>query len=187
MSYINCAELARRTGISRAGVKKAIDSGRIDASYVRRAGGAVLVDAAEGMAVLGHHAKAKAKPAPAPQANPVDADWGGMLAWGEPDQEAASKEPRFEADDDQVHQLEQRLAAALARERSWLAAYYEFREWQTTGCDADIMRALPDPAPIGEVMVQTRLLLLSKLKELDEMELSSRAALKIWGKVTAEG
>jgi hypothetical protein len=87
--------------------------------------------------------------------------------------------------EDRVAALEQRLGEALVRERDWIGAYYQFREWQTAECCADLMRALPDPAPIGDVMVTTRQLLLSRLKELDALELRSRAALQLWGKVSA--
>jgi len=89
--------------------------------------------------------------------------------------------------EDRVAALEQQLAEALVRERAWIGTYAAFRSWQQSGCDADLMRAVPDPAPIGAVMVETRQLLLARLRELDELELRSRAALRLWGKVSAGG
>lgn len=85
VSYISAAELARRCEVTRAAVCLAIKQDRISPGKVRRNGKNVLIDAAHGMSVLGHHRSSKPEPTPAAPAPVItNDDLGGLLAWGEP-------------------------------------------------------------------------------------------------------
>ena len=85
VSYISAAELARRCEVTRAAVCLAIKQHRISPGKVKRNGKNVLIDAAHGMSVLGHHRSSKPEPTPAAPAPVItNDDLGGLLAWGEP-------------------------------------------------------------------------------------------------------
>lgn len=74
----------------------------------------------------------------------------------------------------EVTRLQAQLAAVQAREAAWIAHYSAFRTWASEESSFALLHALPDPAPIGDVMVYTRETLLEKLKPLDAAELASR-------------
>ncbi|MEB3362177.1 MAG: hypothetical protein VKI42_08660 [Synechococcaceae cyanobacterium] len=139
------------------------------------------------MAVLGHHAKPRTPPSPAPKGDAVASDWYEGLAWGatdgdlEPPQTAATHQGDWEKGE-----LEQRLAEALTRERQWVAAFSTFRDWQQSGLDGEVSRAVAKDADKWSVLVEIRVLLVKRLKQLDELEIASRAAQRLWGKVSAE-
>jgi len=164
--WVSCAELARRCNVSRNAVKKAVQELRINPSDVRRVGSrSVQVGLAAGLQVLGHHAGATAAAAVS------TAPAAGMFAWGISLQAPPPAEPTSPSP---VPDTAPELATVLARERDWIASYDAFRRWITDGISLDLMRGLPDPAPIGDVMVLARDLLLERLEQLDTMERCSR-------------
>lgn len=164
--WVSSAELARRCCVSRNAVKKAIQEQRINPSDVRRVGNNVMVRLAAGLSVLGHHAGPTAAP-PAPTTAPA----GGLFAWGTTTAAApAPPDPEPAPAPGAPGELEQ----LLAREAAWIDTYAAFRRWITDGISLDLMRALPDPVSVGDVMVVTRDLLLQRLKPLDTLERRSR-------------
>ena len=170
--WVSSAELARRCNVSRNAVKKAVMEQRVNPKDVRRVGNNVMVRLAAGLSVLGHHASATAAPAP-----PTTAPAAGMFAWGSSLQAPPPAEPTSPSP---VPDAAPELATVLARERDWIASYDTFRRWITDGISLDLMRGLPDPAPIGDVMVLTRDLLLERLEQLDTMERRSRFSPEQW-------
>jgi hypothetical protein len=138
VSYITAAELARRCEVTRAAVTLAIKQHRISPGKVRREGKSVLIDAAHGMSVLGHHrhrrpAAPPAPPAPAPVI--TDDDLGGLLAWGAPVRtelmEAAAVELAAP-----VHQAGN-PAELWADNASWANALLDAAQWGPPPWSAD--------------------------------------------------
>ena len=161
MSYIKAADLARRCNVSRAAVSKAIRDGRIGADHIRRQGSTVLIELRTGLQVLGHHAPASPPP-------PVNPQMASLFAWAAPAPAAAAEPAQQEI------QAPPEIGAVLARELDWITQYAAFREWITDGITLELLRNLPDPAPVGEVMVLCRQLLLGRLQQLDAVERHSR-------------
>lgn len=171
MNYVRASELARRCGISRAAVSKAIKDQRISPEHIRRQGNTLLVELYAGLKVLGHHAPAsQASQRQEPPQRPAEApQMAAMFAWGSPARPVpAVEQPAEEA------QHAPEIGAILARERAWIETYDAFRRWITDGFTMEIMRGLSDPAPVGDVMVLCRQLLLGRMRELDETERRSR-------------
>lgn len=168
MTWISAADLARLAGVSRAAITKAIATERIPPDAVRRTGTRVMVERSAGLQGIGHRGPTatetrSSRPTPAPAA--------GMFAWGTSLQAPPPAEPTSPSPEPNATP---ELATVLARERDWIASYDAFRRWITDGISLDLMRGLPDPAPIGDVMVLARDLLLERLEQLDTMERRSR-------------
>lgn len=182
MSYISCAELARRAGVSRPAVKKAIDNERISPEAVRRVGGRVLVDEAAGMAVLdkkGHYRPAApAAAAPAQHADP-EGDLLDLMAWGAIEEVASEEEDYSSAAGAELARLRQQLERTRAREQAWVAAYKSFREWFASWVPENFTRDLwqsmgVDSPGVVDVGVKAVELVLPKLRALDECDVQSR-------------
>jgi len=73
---------------------------------------------------------------------------------------------------------EQQLSEALWREQQWIEHYAAFRDWVTgwapPGFTLELLKAIPDPAPAGEVMQHSYRMVLDHMKELDRCESRSR-------------
>ena len=74
----------------------------------------------------------------------------------------------------QLAQADRQLQAAREREAQWVTDYATFRTWFSEGYPLELLRDLPDPAPIGEVMVKLRETVLARLAALDRCEMASR-------------
>ena len=98
----------------------------------------------------------------------VNPQMASLFAWAAP-APAATAEPA-----QPVIQARPEIGAILAREAEWITQYAAFREWITDGITQELLRTLPDPAPVGEVMVLCRQLLLARLLQLDAVERHSR-------------
>jgi len=130
MSWISAADLARRTGVSRAAVTKAISSGRIPADAVRRTGGHVLVDEDAGMkAILKCANVAPPVEHQAPPMLDVDtAELAAMFAWGcaaEPE----PPPPDVSHLEREIDRLEYALECCYEREKKFRKHWRAFREW----------------------------------------------------------
>jgi hypothetical protein len=64
--------------------------------------------------------------------------------------------------------------AIRARELAWVAEFDKLRDYVTRDLAMDLMRRLPDPVPVGDVMVVSRDLLVAQLEGLNRCELASR-------------
>lgn len=181
MTWISAAELARQTGVSRAAITKAISTQRIPPDAVRRTGTRLLVERSAGLQGIGHRGATATEgrsrgEAPAPART---AAAGGLFAWGTT---AAAPDPDPEPSPAPAADAPPELEQLLAREREWINAYDAFRRWITDGMTLELMRRLPDPAPIGDVMVLSRDLLLERMQQLDTMERRSRFSPEQWRK-----
>jgi hypothetical protein len=179
MKWISAADLAQRNGVSRAAVTKAISSGRIPADAVRRAGGRVLIEESAGM--KGIQKRANVAPAVEHQAPPqvlqADvAELASLFAWGAAP--AAAEKPTAEPPASDCQMLQRELSEALWREQEWIQQYKHFRDfvtgWSSPGYTIELLKAIPDPAPAGDVMQNARRILLEQMKDLDRCDLRSR-------------
>jgi hypothetical protein len=179
MNWISSAELARRAGVSRPAVTKAIATERINPAHVRRAGGRVLVDADAGMAVLGHNQKPKTSPSPVAAPVAVDDGFGELLAWGsgssEPPEPIAHTPDALTAE---LAQLRAQLQRSRQREQRWVSSYKTFRAWFASYVPENFTRDLwaklgagPAVVDVGVAAVE---LVLAHLRELDECDVQSR-------------
>jgi hypothetical protein len=191
MSWISAADLAKRTGVSRAAVTQAIKKGRIPADAVRRAGGRVLVDEASGLKAILKRANAPTveHQAPPPMVPADTAELASLFAWGSA-AELAPPAPDVSHLEHQIRQLQHRLACTQQREQEWLKHYEDFRDWilnirvqgdrATRGGwdDKDLCMALwlqlGDQPAIGDVMVMIKEQVIAHLARLDKVSLASR-------------
>lgn len=130
MKWISAADLAKRTGVSRAAVTQAIKKGRIPADAVRRASGRVLVDEAAGQ--RGILKRANVAPAVAHQAPPMlpadTAELAELFAWGcaaEPE----PPPPDVSHLEREIRRLEYALECCYEREKKFRKHWRDFREW----------------------------------------------------------
>ncbi len=130
MSWISAADLAKRTGVSRAAVTKAISSGRIPANAVRRSGGSVLVDEAAGQrAILKRANVAPAVEHQAPPMLPADtAELASLFAWGSAG-EPEPPPPDVSHLEREIDRVADALECCYARERKFQQEWRAFREW----------------------------------------------------------
>ncbi len=180
MNWITSAELARRAGVSRPAVTKAISTERINPAHVRRAGGRVLVDADAGMAVLGHNQQPKTSPSPGAAPVAVDDGFGDLLAWGsgssEPPEPIAHTPDALTAE---LARLRLQLQRVQYREQRWAASYKAFREWFASWVPENFTRDLwaklgADSPGVVDVGVAAVELVLAHLRKLDECDTQSR-------------
>lgn len=179
MSWISAADLAKRTGVSRAAVTKAISSGRIPADAVRRAGGRVLVEESAGLQAIqkrANGAPAVEHQAPPPMLAAETAKLASLFAWGAAPAAAENETAAPEASDCQM--LQRELSEALWREQEWIRHYKGFRDfvtgWSSPGYTIELLKAIPDPSPAGEVMQNARRILLERMTNLDRCDQRSR-------------
>jgi hypothetical protein len=179
MNWISSADLARRAGVSRPAVTKAIATERINPTHVRRAGGRVLVDADAGMAVLGHHKQPKTSPSPVSAPVAVDSEFGDLLAWGSGSGEAP--EPiahHTDALTAELAQLRLQLERVKYREGEWVRCYQTFRAWLASYVPQNFTKTLWAKLGAGPAVVDVSVaaveLVLSHLRELDECDVQSR-------------
>jgi hypothetical protein len=188
MSWISAADLAKRTGVSRAAVTQAIKKGRIPADAVRRAGGRVLVDEAAGMkAILKRANVAPAVEQQAPPMLPADtAELASLFAWGcaaEPE----ALPPDVSHLEREIDRLEYALECHQWRQEQFQKHWVAFREWvlgysremrvQKDGIDEpglnEQLRAREgDDQRMWSISVAINEIMLHKLKPLDELELA---------------
>lgn len=90
---------------------------------------------------------------------------------------AAVAPPVAPAAEREALQLRHRLAEVEDREAQWIAAYGPVRSWVADGFTMQLWRALGDEElEIGQVLTEARRLVLQQLAELDQVDISSRAA-----------
>ena len=70
--------------------------------------------------------------------------------------------------------MEQRLQAVLSREQAWIRDYAAFRRWIAEEYVYQLLHQLPDPCPVGDVMVRCSEIMLTQLADLDRCEMNSR-------------
>ncbi len=154
MSYISCAELARRAGISRQAVNSAINSGRISADIVRRNGSKVLVMAEQGLQQLGRRsapattAQPPQRPAEPPPADGVT-DW--PMAWGGATAAAAvpvDVSSALAAKDAEIEKLKERIQLLEAYEIEYCLAAVNFDNFMIAGAFDRQLWALPPDATV---------------------------------------
>jgi hypothetical protein len=181
VNWISSAELARRAGVSRPAVTKAIATERINPANVRRTGGRVLVDEAAGLAVLGHHKQPQTSPSPVPAPVAVDDGFGEMLAWGsgisEPAEPIAHTPDALTAE---LARLRLQLERVQYREKRWISCYHQFRSWFASWTPREnftnhlwkkLGAETPGVVDTGNCCVE---LVLAQLRDLDECEVQSR-------------
>lgn len=205
MSWISAADLAKRTGVSRAAVTKAISSGRIPANAVRRAGGRVLVDESAGLRGILKRANVAptksgflvgatlAQQTPPPMLPAETAELASLFAWGSA-AEPAPEPPDVSHLEREIDRLESALFCSRQREEEWLKHYEDFRDWilniRVQGDraarggweDKDLCMALwlqlGDQPAIGDVMVMIKEQVIAHLARLDKVSLASRFPIK---------
>jgi hypothetical protein len=74
----------------------------------------------------------------------------------------------------QLTRVAAQVEQVVTREGDWLDCYGTFRQWVSADMPLDLLRDLPDPVPVGDVLVRARGLMLAKLGELDRCEINSR-------------
>lgn len=74
----------------------------------------------------------------------------------------------------ELAQTELRLQAVQGREAQWVERYATFRKWLAEDYVFELLHNLPDPAPVGDVMVRCRETILARLAPLDSCETASR-------------
>lgn len=131
MTWISAADLAKRTGVSRAAVTQAIKKGRIPADAVRRAGGRVLVDEAAGQRGIlkrAHVAPAVELQSPPPMLPADTAELASLFAWGcaaEPE----PPPPDVSHLEREIRRLQYALQCCYEREKKFRKHWRNFREW----------------------------------------------------------
>jgi hypothetical protein len=182
VTYISSAELARRCDVTRAAVAIAIKEQRINAKYVRRAGGKVLVEEGHGLSVLGHHKKTKTPPSPAPAAVAAPAaanELADFLAWGSAPFEADEPDELTGAAEvgdleDQIEEWNQLVSDKERVIKKWEMAYHTFREWITAEAAKTVMQHLKENQIARNAVCEAIAVVQSKLREeLDEVHYQS--------------
>jgi hypothetical protein len=180
VNWITSAELARRAGVSKPAVTKAIATERINPAHVRRAGGRVLVDADAGMAVLGHNQNPKTSPSPMAAQLCVDNGFGDLLAWGSGGNE--TPEPVAQNQDAltaELARLRLQLQRVQEREQRWVSSYKAFREWFASwvpeNFTSDLWNKLGADSPgVVDVGVAAVELVVAHMGDLDKCDVQSR-------------
>jgi hypothetical protein len=189
VSWISAADLAKRTGVSRAAITKAISSGRIPTDAVRRAGGRVLVEESAGLkGILKRANVAPAVEYQAPPMLPADtAELAGLFAWGCVAEPEPPPPPDVSHLEREIARLEYALECAYSRQKRFQKHWVAFREWLLThsrpgrvergGIDEpgfleQLREREGDDQRMWSVSVACHEILLPKLQPLDNVELA---------------
>jgi hypothetical protein len=162
MATITFSAAARMMGWkSRSTLYRLRDGGRLD-GYIRTAddGGTVLELEPEDLPPLEQHLRNEVRV----QAN--SPSMGGQQRPQVPDPVSQAQQ--------QLARVAWQMEAVQEREANWIEAYSEFRQWLSEDYVMELLHGLPDPAPIGQVMVRCRETILARLAMLDRCESNSR-------------
>jgi hypothetical protein len=154
-TWLNVSEAARAIGEHRQQLHRMMKSGRIPRRLIRDTSPPQL--RLEGLAAAvagGKRRRIDSRPAPPLEPQP------------RPDPVTAAEL--------QLARVTGQAEAVRQREAHWIKSYAEFRQWFSEDYALELLRDLPDPCPIGEIMVKVRTTVLQRLEALDRCELQSR-------------
>ena len=187
MTWISAADLAKRTGVSRAAVTQAIKKGRIPADAVRRAGGRVLIEESAGQrGILKRANVAKTVEHQAPMLPADTAELASLFAWGcAPEPEPPP--PDVSHLEREIARLEYELECAYDRQKLFQQHWVAFREWllghgqagrvarggiDEPGFYEQLRGREGDDPRMWQVSVTAHDILLPKLQPLDNLEMA---------------